>query len=805
MDAWSPFFSSDHFMPHGHCYLWEPGLLSLHIISDALIAAAYFSIPFTLLYFIRRRTDLVFRWIYLCFAVFIVACGFTHLMEIWVVWNPAYWWSGGIKAVTAAASVSTAVMLVKLVPDALSLPGPALLRQANHALAEEVSIRMSAEAEVRLLNGQLAQRVSDRVSELEEVNRRLEVEMAERRRGDEARARLAAIIESSDDAIISKTLEGIITSWNPAAERIFGYSAAESIGRPIMMLVPPEREDEEHAILRRITRGEKVEHFETIRVAKDGRKIEISVTISAVRDADDRIVGISKIARDISARRGAETKLRESEERFSTVFHHTQVAMTLSRLSDGVMVQANEEWARLSGFSLSEALGRSVVDLGFVKPETGEENRAELRSSGVVAPAESRVRARGGEERIVLASRKVVQIGGEPHVLASMHDITERKQAEVALRRSREEFKDLFDNAPIGYHEVGPDGRLVRINQAELKMLGYSAGELLGQFVWKIGADEQLSRDAVLGKLAGNPPPAAFERELRRKDGSVFPVMIEDRIVRNEAGKIAGIRAIVQDITDRRTAEESIHRMNEDLERRVRERTAQLEDANREMEAFSYSVSHDLRAPLRAVDGFSQAALEDYGPTLPPEGRHQLTTIRESAQRMGELIDDLLAFSRLSRQTLRKRSVDTDALVRTVLAELLERTAGRRIETKLGELPACEGDPALLRQAWINLISNALKYTRRRDVSTVEIGCFEKEGQDVYFVRDNGTGFDMRYANKLFGVFQRLHRAEEYEGTGVGLAIVHRVVQRHGGRVWAEAAPDRGATFFFTLEPETKT
>jgi PAS domain S-box-containing protein len=378
-------------------------------------------------------------------------------------------------------------------------------------------------------------------------------------------------------------------------------------------------------------------------------------------------------------------------------------------------------------------------------------------------------------------------------------DITARKRAEAELHRSREEFKDLFDKAPTGYHEVDATGRLARINQAELKMLGYTAEELVGRFVWEIAANPGDSRQAVEAKLAGVPPPVAFERIFRRKDGSTFPVLIEDRLVKSREGNTIGIRAVVQDITERKRAEDDIRQMNADLERRVIERTVQLETANKELEAFSYSVSHDLRTPLRAMDGFSQAVQEDFGPLLPPEGRHQLKTIRESAQRMGELIDDLLTFSKLSRQALRKQTVDTEKLVRGVIDELRNPADETRVEIRFGELPPCEGDSALLRQVWINLVSNALKYTRQRDLAVVEIGCERQGGDTIYFVRDNGMGFDMRYAHKLFGVFQRLHRAEEYEGTGVGLAIVQRVVHRHGGRVWANAALNEGAIFQFTL------
>ena len=256
-------------------------------------------------------------------------------------------------------------------------------------------------------------------------------------------------------------------------------------------------------------------------------------------------------------------------------------------------------------------------------------------------------------------------------------------------------------------------------------------------------------------------------------------------------------------LKEKSEAEEKVRRLNAELEQRVIERTAQLEATNLELESFSYSVSHDLRTPVRAIDGFSQAALEDFGPQLPEEGRRYLQTIRDSAQKMGTLIDDLLAFAQLKRQGLNKRPMNTGDLVRETLDELGAPWPDRQIAVRAGELPASFGDPALLKQVWINLLSNALKYTRKRAKAEIETGCMKVDGTDTFFVRDNGTGFDMRYADKLFGVFQRFHRAEDYEGTGVGLAIVQRIVQRHGGRVWADAAVDRGATFFFTLAKET--
>ena len=266
----------------------------------------------------------------------------------------------------------------------------------------------------------------------------------------------------------------------------------------------------------------------------------------------------------------------------------------------------------------------------------------------------------------------------------------------------------------------------------------------------------------------------------------------------NSAGKRAE-EALLQ-ATARQ--DEVVRQLNANLEERVSQRTAELKSVNHELEAFSYSVSHDLRTPLRAIDGFSQVVLSKFGPELPEEGRRYLQTIRAGAQKMGALIDDLLTFARLNRQELTRRPIDTGALVRSALAELGSPWADRKVEVRIAELPASSGDPVLLKQVWLNLLANALKYSRKRESALVEIGWVTVQGAETFFIRDNGTGFDMRYADKLFGVFQRFHRAEDYEGTGVGLAIVQRIVNRHGGRVWAEAAVDRGATFYFTLDAE---
>lgn len=499
--------------------------------------------------------------------------------------------------------------------------------------------------------------------------------------GVDPRLFLAAIVECSDDAIITKNLDGIITSWNKSAERIFGYTATEAIGQPITLVIPPDRQDEEPQILARLRRGERVDHFETIRRRKDGKLLDISLTISPVRDFDGRVIGASKIARDITHRKRAEEALRESETRFRALVDNCFVPVWIKDC-EGTFMMVNRRFEEVFGVREQDIIGKSDYD--FFQPDAETVRKNDLKV------------IRTGEP---LQVEETVYHHGVPHIYLSVK----------------------------------------------------------------------------------------------------FPLRKVD-------GKIYGVAGLATDITERKEAEQVLHlakeqlaHANEILEQRVQERTASLREVVAQMEEFSYSVSHDLRAPVRAMKGYAMAVLEDYRDKLDPRGRDLLERVVRSGGRMEALIHDVLTYSRLARAEIKLEPVYPAKLITDIIQQypaMQQPNADIKLREPL--LPVLAHEPSLT-QAISNLLSNAVKFVAPGVKPVIKVWTEPRDDKVRLWIKDNGIGIKPSYQHRLFGMFERVHQEMHFEGTGIGLAIVRKALEKMGGYAGIESDGVNGSSFWIEL------
>lgn len=857
------------------------------------------------------------------------------------------------------------------------------------------------------------------------------------------------IINSIDDAVLSKDLTGTIVSCNPGAEKLFGYRKEEMIGKHISILIPPDLMEESAVLVNTVLSGKKVDNYETERINRNGTRIHIAISLSPVKDMAGKLIGISKIAQDIGLRKREEKILADASEKYRIYFAKSPIPMFVVELPGYRYLDVNQAAINNYGYSREEFLSMTAVDI-----RTDKEKERFLSESPEINPHKTfnrgiweHVKKDGTHIRVGINASDIEYEGKKARLIMSL-DITSQKEAEDKLLKSEARYRQTLDSMMEGVQIIGFDGRLIYVNdkladQAKFtkeQMIGRTLPELypgveqaaiyqsyqkclkdrqplhfeekfdfpdqtvqtfeisvqpVPEGIFVLSADVTMKRELdekvrllneaiarsekrfrgviesshdifllmdaglntiyrspssarTIGYMESNTPeyrlsrvhpedvpeynkswdkilhnpgvPVAIKFRMRHIDGyyvwlegfltnllnddavqaivanlqditqrkvseqllekserlyrtitsnipgsaiclldtdltytllegdmlekfgyskgelvgkrvanivtpdrekkimNIFQrvlrgeqVRIEDSMagystissyipLKEEAGEVHGVMVIIIDVTELKKTQEKLEKLNISLEHIIEERTAQLITANKELEAFSYSVSHDLRAPLRGIDGWSLALLEDYGNELDEKANQYITRVRAETQRMGELIDDMLKLSRVSRTELKPTKVNLSEIAAVIVERLQEEATGRQIRFNITPGMIVKGDASLLEIALSNLLSNACKFTSKKEIAEIGFEQTEHEGKPVFFIRDNGAGFDMATAKKLFGVFQRMHRQSEFPGTGIGLAIVKRIISLHHGDVWAEATPEQGATFYFTIK-----
>jgi PAS domain S-box-containing protein len=509
---------------------------------------------------------------------------------------------------------------------------------------------------------------------------------------------------------------------------------------------------------------------------------------------------------DRQKRHETEIALRESEERFRMLVEGIKDHGIFMLDLDGRVFSWNSGAENIFGYKSSEILGKNVSTFYLSnEAEAGEPHQSlqQAIEKGQVKEEGIRVRKDGSQfwAEITLSSLHD-NGGGIKGFVHVTRDVTEKKRSQQALQRSEELYRLLIEGVQdYAIFMLDTDGKIASWNIGAERMQGYKSSEIIGQKFSRFYLAEDIERGQPEHALGVAAIKGCYEDEGWRckKDGILFWASMSLTAVKNENGELCGFSVIVRDITQKMESEEKIRKLNTELERRVGDRTAELEAINRELQAFSYSVTHDLRAPLRHIENFLSLLKKNAGNNLDDRCQKYLQTIADSTRKMDKLIEDLLAFSRMDSTEMYELPVQMNDLIKVVLHDLQHDLEGRNVEWVIGDLPLIQGDPVMLWLVLINLLSNALKFTRTRENARIEIRCSMTPQEHVFMISDNGVGFNMKDVDKLFGVFQRLHSSNEYEGSGVGLANVRRIIQRHGGRTWAEGCMDRGATFYFSL------
>jgi PAS domain S-box-containing protein len=625
-------------------------------------------------------------------------------------------------------------------------------------------------------------------------------DVTERRQAEEelreTKDYLENLLTYANSPIIVWDAQYRITTFNKAFERLTGHNISEVLNKPVDMLLAEPSRELSLEYIKQATSGSRWEAVE-INILDVKGVIHTLLWNSATIYAPDGKTSIATIAQgqDITQRILDLTLLKESEELWRKIIDTSPDGIAITTL-DGFILKTSQRGIQMLGFdSEDEIINRSLFDFIDETDHLKAQNLIGLMLGGQYTGPSEYVMVRKDNSRFYAeANAEIIRdANGEPKsILIISRDISERKEAEVALRESDELNRSLLQTIPFGMEIVDEEGNILFLSDNLKQMFGEN---VLGHKCWTLYRDDKnqcadcpLHEGITIGRTSSYEAHDVM-------GGRTFNVSHTGTLFQ---GKKAMLE-IFQDVTDRKHAEEEVIRLNEQLEQRVLDRTAQLEAANKDLEAFSYSISHDLRTPLRALDGFANILMEDYAAVLDDEGKRMLKIIISNANNMGHLIDELLSFSRLGRTGISYSEINMREMAESVFNEYASETDKEKISFSLPDIPEASGDPAMIKQIWVNLITNAIKFTSKKPDRNIEIGFIPGNNETVYFVRDNGAGFDMANSRNMFGVFKRLHTTKEFDGTGVGLAIVKRIVQRHKGSVRAEGVVNEGATIYFSI------
>lgn len=741
IDFFENLFSVSDWPPRWHCGRWSDFHGWMYIISDLMIWTAYFTIPVTIIRFIARKQDIRFTRLYFLFAAFILACGATHFLDALAFWLPMYRFSALMRLITGIVSWVTVFYLVKYLPLLFSL-------KSQEALETEISLRKISEEKFR------------------------------------------AVLEASPDAMIIAGSPGQIELVNKQTEKLLGYSRAELVGQPPDMVIPVETKQQYLQLsavyfanpdIKAMNTG-----LESWVITKHGVRVPVEIRLSPLLINNE--IRVLASLRDISEQRQTAELLEKTRTNFQMLVNGIKDYAIFMVDRDGLVASWNAGAAKIKGYSEDEVIGHSTAIF-----YTDADRRAGLPDHNLTLTKERgtfetegiRVRKDGS---VFLANVVFTKLTDSKGNFAGFAKIT-RDITQVAKDQEKMQFlASITENIQDPIIASDNQNRITRWNDAAERLLGWSSAEVLGKptsEILKVYYPGQ-SREEILASLEKNKNWHG-EVIYHTRSGTPLHVLVTVSSLSGKNGAATGNLALIRDISRRVEAENALKMLNADLAK-----------ANAEMEAFSYSVSHDLRAPLRAINGYTRM-LEESEMIKDAEAIRLMNNISRYAEKMGQLIDGLLNFSRLGRKELIKTFVDVNAIINRLCGQATILYPDRNINFIIDPLPTVWADQVTIENVWENLISNAVKYTGNKESAIIQIGCAEEDTRFVFHITDNGDGFDMKYAGKLFGVFQRLHAEHQFAGTGVGLALVQRIIAKHHGSIWANATPGAGASFYFSL------